>query len=108
METRGGLASVAVTVGVESTETGGGGNSTDVAVTVGKERVGDGQTRVVIWSSLRALLHFTPLCMLGCHPKPFLLVCLLNALRIEMAHHFNPPCMLGCHPKLSFLACLVR
>jgi len=48
---------VAVTVGVESTELGGGVNSTDVAVTVGKGRVGDSQMLMAIWLSLLTLLH---------------------------------------------------
>ena len=48
---------MAMTVSVESTEMGGGGNSTDVAVTIGKGRVGDSQTLMAIWSSLLTLLH---------------------------------------------------
>ena len=55
MGTRGGLAAVAVTVHIESMETGGGGNSTDVAVIIGKGRVGNSQMGVAIWSLLLAL-----------------------------------------------------
>ena len=48
--------------------------------------------------------HFTPSCMLGCHPKLSLLTCLVR----QNGPPFHPPCMLGCHPQLSLLTCLVR